>query len=258
VTSRPRLVAALVALVLSSGLAACGGDDSSDAERELAKSIAGKTGADVKFVECPDGVKTGSGQTFNCTALVPVSVTQIEENGEARWQITSLTGPPGEAKGSTGAAGATAATGATGPAPVAFGPHVPYRNTEFRYQIRRPSTWTQRGSGQDVIFASPPYFVHIYASKGRLRTPSEIRSVVRKDKRVTRIEISDRVVLRGRTANRIQFLLKPKAGPQQRILRIQYADGGNLANVDFGTPAQQVASGYVAAQRRMIASFRFL
>jgi hypothetical protein len=258
VTSRPRLVAALVALVLSSGLAACGGDDSSDAERELAKSIAGKTGADVKFVECPDGVKTGSGQTFNCTALVPVSVTQIEENGEARWQITSLTGPPGEAKGSTGATGATAPAGATGPAAVAFGRLVPYRNTEFSYQMRRPSLWTQRGSGQDVTFSSGGYFVHIFALKGRLRTVSQLRSVVQKDKRVTRIELSDRVAIRGRPANRVRFLLKPKAGPQQRILRVQYGGGGNLVNVDFGGPAQQAAPGYAAVQRRMIASFRFL
>ena len=109
-TMRSRFTAATFLTTLL--LAGCGGDvDKDKAQDQIAKGIESQAKADVKYVKCPGGVKAEKGATFQCEALIPVNVTQIDENGNIRWQITSFTGPPAGTTGTTGTTGATGATG---------------------------------------------------------------------------------------------------------------------------------------------------
>ena len=107
---RSKLTAAVLTSVL---LAGCGGDvDKDKAQEQIKNGIQSQAKADVKYVKCPGGVKAEKGATFQCEALIPVNVTQVDENGNMRWQITSFSGPP---SGTTGATGATGLAGVTPP-----------------------------------------------------------------------------------------------------------------------------------------------
>lgn len=171
--ARTAALALLPALLV---LQACGGSES-DLEKSLRKSIAEQSTGDVEFVACPKNVKTG--QTFKCKAVVPVDVTQVDNNGNLRWQITNLSGKPPGATGATGTTlGPTGLTGATG-ASGASGPTFPvgasgasgatgattgakaelnslksFRNRSGGYKISLPADWQKTGSGASVRFSS--------------------------------------------------------------------------------------------------------
>src|SRR4051794_7325512 len=157
----PLLVAALAAPLIVAG---CGGGDvdTSKAEKEIKNGISSKTGSDVQYVKCPDSVNAKKGAQFHCTALVPVTVTQQNDNGRIRWQIASLSGQPlgagaTGASGPSGASGSTTASGTGTPASPSstsatpagggkYGRFVTFTNRALGYSIRHPSLWKKVGS----------------------------------------------------------------------------------------------------------------
>jgi hypothetical protein len=164
--------AALALLPAILVLQACGGSES-DLEKSLRKGIGNQSTADVQFVACPKNVTTG--QTFKCKAVIPVDVTQLDQNGNLRWQITNLSGkPPGAtgpsfgASGLTGPTGVTGVTGASGPTfPVGVSgatsagsaegklTFVTLRNKAQGYSIRYPKGWAKADNGTVVTLNSP-------------------------------------------------------------------------------------------------------
>jgi hypothetical protein len=139
-----------------------------------------------------------TGQTFHCKAVVPVDVTQLDQNGNLRWQITNLSGnapgatgatgvsaPIGPTLGTSGLTGVTGASGARGPTfPVgASGPTSPsgqnpksegrfkaFRNTGEGYSISFPGGWIKSGNGPTVQFNAP--LGDRFASIGTVKQPT--------------------------------------------------------------------------------------
>jgi hypothetical protein len=211
-------------LVVVLGLAGCGGDvDADKAEQQIKNGITAQTKADVKYVKCPEGVNAEKGGTFKCEALIPVNVTQVDENGNVRWQITSFSGPPAGTTGATGATGTTGATGATspggplggatgaggttGPGQGAAGKDDPrfetYTNRSQGYSIAHPLLWKRVGSGRDVNFpfADGSRFIHVIIQPfGVLPTPSQLRTSLKQQTGVKKVLEAKRDTVKGQPA----------------------------------------------------------
>jgi Domain of unknown function (DUF4333) len=224
------------------GVAGCGGGDvdSEKAEKEIQKGLAAQTKGDVKYVKCPGGVDAKKGGTFRCEALIPVNVTQVDDNGNIRWQITSFVGPPAGATGATGAAGVTGGAGATGGTGLAGTPGQPgagagggnavadtnvfktYRNRSERYSISYPERWKPVGSGRDVNFsftgeaAAVTRFVHVATFPGqgsRLPTLKSVRSDLNKQNGVVSVKKTGRATVgNGIPAVTAEFVYRAGAG----------------------------------------------
>lgn len=248
---RSRLTAAVLTSVL---LAGCGGDVNKDkAQEQIKNGIQTQGKADVKYVKCPGGVKAEKGATFQCEALIPVNVTQVDENGNIRWQITSFSGPPSGTTGVTGATGATGlagvtppggasggATGAAGGGPVADNPRFErYTNRSQGYSIVHPMLWKQVGSGRDVTFPFPPpgsRFIHIVVQDGKgLPTVAEVRKslvsqtgVFRKVRKVRKDTVGDQPVVYA------EYEFNTANVPRQFIRRYVFARGDKRALIELG------------------------
>ena len=233
-------------------LAGCGGDvDKDKAQDQIAKGIESQAKADVKYVKCPGGVKAEKGATFQCEALIPVNVTQIDENGNVRWQITSFTGPPAGTTGTTGTTGATGATGLTGiPRPGgatggagATGADDPrfekYTNRSQGYSIVHPILWKRLGSGRDVNFPFPngSRFIHVVIQDGKgLPTVAETRKalhnqlgIARQIKKVRKDTVGDQPVIYA------EYEIKLANLPQRQVIkRYVFARGGKRALIELG------------------------
>jgi uncharacterized protein DUF4333 len=264
---RARALLALLLVIAVGVLAAgCGGDvNSKKAQNEIKKGLAAQTKGDVKFVKCPEGVKAQKGGTFQCEALIPVTVTQIDANGSLRWQITSFVGPPAGATGTTGPkppvgatapaappAGATApgglpAGGKTSPQPPGAAPvkddarMVTFRNRAEGYSIDHPRLWKKSGSGTDVIF---PFaggakfvtrFVHVIVFPGTgVPTVVQARKDLNKQKGVQAIEQVKRTTLNGDPALTATFKYKTASQPVQVIDRYIVSRGGKRVVIELG------------------------
>lgn len=260
------------AMLLFSG---CGGDvDSNKAEEEIKKGLTAQTKGDVKYVKCPEGVNAQKGATFKCEALIPVTVTQVDENGSIRWQITSFSGPPAGATGATGTTAPAGATGlgATGPtltAPPRGGApgdetgFVTYRNRSQGYSISYIARWQKAGKGRDVRFTNPNgvLFLHVvvHDAKG-LPSLTEYRKTLEAQAGVTGVQSLTRSRINGEQAIAARFSYRqPGVGTRRVIKRYILARAnkrvvfeiGQAPNLVDNTPLQKRFD-------RMANSFRWL
>jgi uncharacterized protein DUF4333 len=274
---QPRLTSAVFLTALLFG--GCGGDVNKDKAQEQIKSgIASQAKADVKYVKCPGGVKAEKGATFQCEALIPVNVTQIDENGNIRWQITSFSGPPSGTTGATGATGVTGAagvtppggaiaggtTGPTGGGAVADNPRFErYTNRSQGYSILHPILWKRIGSGRDVNFPFPngTRFIHVIIQDGKgLPTVADVRKslrpqpgVFRKAKKVTTDKVGGQPVIFA------EYLVKLGNLKRQVIRRYVFARGDKRALIELGAH-EKLANKKPLLKKfdRTIRSFRWL
>jgi hypothetical protein len=244
-------------------IAGCGGEvDSNKAEKEIQKGLAAQTKANVKYVKCPGGVNAKKGGTFRCEALIPVNVTQVDDNGNIRWQITSFVGAPPGATGATGAGGATGASGATGGGGLAGAPgqaapgaagkpaadsnvFKTYRNRSEGYKISYPAAWKPSGSGRDVNF---PFvaagivsrFVHVVTFPGsgsKLPTLTQMKKDLGKQPGVASVKKTSKTTIgNGLPAASAVFIFKQGAGPAgtQEIRRYIVARNGKRYVIELG------------------------
>jgi hypothetical protein len=254
---KTRLTAGLLLTALL--VAGCGGDvDKDKAEEQIKAGIAAQGKADVRYVKCPEGVKAEKGATFACEALIPVTVTQINDNGKIRWQITSFIGPPNAAAGATGATGSTGATGVAGATPpggaaagatgaagaVKDDPRFEkFTNRSQGYSISHPILWKQVGSGRDVNFPFPPpgsRFIHVVIQDGKgLPTTAEVRKALlsqtgvnRNVKRVSKRSVGGQPVIYA------EYLFKAPNVPRQLVRRYVFARGDKRALIELGAFAK--------------------
>jgi Domain of unknown function (DUF4333) len=246
--------AALGVAVLVS-LAGCGGDvDADKAQDEIKKGLEAQTKGDVKYVKCPEGVKAEKGATFKCEALIPVNVTQIDDDGNIRWQITSFVGAPIGSTGATGATGAAGATGTTapigptgltgpGPTPGVRGKGrdnrlVTYRNRSQGYSIRYIANMTQSGSDRDVSFTerSGLVFLHVVIHRVRgLPTVADARKAMQQQQGASRIREVKRETIGGQPAITARFTHRaPGTRIRQEIKRYIFARGAKRAVIEIG------------------------
>jgi hypothetical protein len=267
-------------------LAGCGGDVNKDkAQDQIASGIEAQTKADVKYVKCPGGVKAEKGATFQCEALIPVNVTQVDKNGNVRWQITSFSGPPGGATGATGAAGATgvaggpqgggaAPGGATGKAGGATGPaaggggvaddsrFVRYTNRAQGYSILHPVLWKMSGGGKDVLFPFPDgtRFIHIIVGAGGLPTiPEEKKELTSQTGIFREVKKVNKQTISGQPAVFAEYKYKAANSPKQVVRRYVFARGTKRVLIEFGAVAK-IANKKPLLEKidRCVRSFRFV
>jgi Domain of unknown function (DUF4333) len=275
----PRLTAVLltVAALLVAG---CGGDvDKDKAQEQIKAGIAAQGKADVKYVKCPGGVKAEKGATFQCEALIPVNVTQVDENGNIRWQITSFSGPPTGTTGATGATGATglagatppggaAAGGTTGPAgggAVADDPRFEkFTNRSQSYSISHPILWKRVGSGRDVNFPFPDgtRFIHIVIQEGKgLPTIAETRKSLRNQLGIAReVKKVRRDTVGNQPVTYAEYEIKLGNLPQKQVIkRYVFARGNKRALIELGVH-KKLANKKPLLKKfdRSISSFRWL
>jgi hypothetical protein len=273
------IAAALVLLPALLVLQACGGSES-DLEKSLRKSIDEQTtAADVQFVACPKNVKTG--QTFKCKAVIPVDVTQLDQNGNIRWQITNLSGKPPGASGPTGPGlgtsglGATGITGATG----ASGPTFPlgtsgatgaveggkvrlvsFRNRRGGYVIKRPFGWEQANAGTVVKFSAPTgRFENIgTSSEGSAPKPSDVKKELSGQKDISEQSAVTRTKVGPISALTITYTQRFGKKPFV-IRRYVYWRNGKRVTLSIGSPKENAQAPNFAKRVQDIAkSFRFL
>jgi hypothetical protein len=258
-----RLTASLaIAAVL--GVAGCGGDvDKDKAQDQIKSSIAAQTKGLVKYVKCPGGVKAEKGATFQCEALIPVNVTQVDDKGNVRWQITSFTGPPltgagatgatgavgttapgglaGGATGSTGAGGAAAGAGATAGGAVKDSPRFEtFTNRALGYSIAHPILWKNVGSSnKDVNFSFNGRFIHLVDSgKGKqLPTLAQARSNAKLQPGLIKLLGVSKATVAGEPALRSEFKFQPQGQAVQVIKRYLLLHDGQLLTIDLGAMA---------------------
>jgi len=274
-------------------LAGCGGDVKNDkAQDQIASGIEAQTKADVKYVKCPGGVNAEKGATFQCEALIPVNVTQVDENGHIRWQITSFSGPPGGATGATGAAGAAGASGATGvaggpqgggaapgkatgkaggaPGPAAPGggavqddsKFVRFTNRGQGYSILHPKLWAMSGGGKDVLFPFPDgtRFIHIVVGSGGLPTVSEQKKELSSQAGGSRVvKKVQKQTITGQPAIFAQFTYKAANAPLQVVRRYVFARGDKRVLIEYGA-VSKLANKKPLLQKidKSVRSFRFV
>jgi hypothetical protein len=267
---------ALAATVLVS-VAGCGGDvDSNKAEDEIKKGLTAQTKGDVKFVKCPEGVKAEKGATFKCEALIPVNVTQIDDDGNIRWQITSFVGAPIGSTGATGATGATGTTSPLGPTGTTGLPPTPgargkgednrlvtYRNRSQGYSISYVQSFSRRGSGADVSFASANglIFLHVVTHRSEgLPTIAEARKSLRAQQGVSGIKQVRRETVAGQPAITARFTHRvPGAASRTAIRRYVFARRSKRVTVEIGQPPNLVDNKPLQRRFDRIAdSFRWL
>lgn len=269
-------------------LAGCGGDVKKDkAQDQIASGIEAQTKADVKYVKCPGGVKAEKGATFQCEALIPVNVTQVDDKGHVRWQITSFSGPPGGATGATGAAGASGATGvaggpqggakpggATGAGGGATGPAAPggavaddprferYTNRSQGYSILHPVLWKMSGGGKDVLFPFPngTRFIHIVVGSGGLPTIPEEKKELTSQTGVNRqVKKVVKQTISGQPAIYAEYKYKAANAPKQVVRRYVFARGTKRVLIEYGA-VEKLANKKPLLQKidRSVRSFRFV
>jgi uncharacterized protein DUF4333 len=268
------------------GMAGCGGDVNKDkAQEQIGKAIAAQTKGQVKFVRCPGGVKAEKGATFRCLALIPVNVTQVDDKGNVRWQITSFTGPPLTGGGATGATGATGAVGATAPGGLAGGPtgaggaatgpgaapgggavkdsprFETYTNRALGYSIAHPILWKNIGAGKDVNFNFVGRFIHIVDSgKGKqLPALSQTRTNLRQQPGLIKILGVSKETVAGEPALLSEFKFRPQGQEAQVIRRHLLLHEGKLLTIDFGSEAVLADKAPLKKKfARALRSFRWL
>jgi hypothetical protein len=269
-------VAALTLLPALLVLQGCGGSES-DLEKSLRNSINEQSTADVQFVACPKNVKTG--QTFKCKAVVPVDVTQLDDNGNLRWQITNLSGKPpgatgvsGPTLGTSGLTGATGATAPTGPSfPVgASGTSSPagdegirlvqFRNRAAGYSILQVSGWRKAGTGDSVTFSALTNARSVTINKGKSGKPtpaglekevSATPNLVNKSKaKVERVG--------GQSAVTITYTQRQSNGAKTFVRRYIYWRSGSRVSLYISSPANTAqVPNYVKRMKRIANSFRW-
>jgi hypothetical protein len=268
-------------------VAGCGGDvDTDKAEKEIKNGLAAQTKGNVKYVKCPGGVRAQKGGTFQCEALIPVNVTQIDDNGNIRWQITSFVGPPAGATGATGPTSPLGASGATGPtgalpgsrpgapagpgAPADTNRFVTFKNSSQGYSIARPVAWTQTGSGRDVNFAFTgggilSRFAHVIVAKAPgLPTVAELRKNLKTQQGVTKIESVSETKVNGVPAITATFTYTNPAAPRKRgsvqvIRRYVFSRGGKRIVLELGATKALVNKPALKKKfDRILKSFHFL
>jgi hypothetical protein len=223
-------------------LAGCGGDiDKDKAQSSIKSGIASQGKADVKYVKCPGGVKAEKGATFQCEALIPVNVTQIDDNGNIRWQITSFIGPPSGATGATGATGIAGVTGATGASgatgAAADNQFETYTNRAEGYSISHPSLWKPLGSGADVNFPYPDgsRFIHVIIQDGKgLPKVSEMKASLGAQPNVQKVKVLKRDTVAGQPVIYAEYLFKLGKFQRQVIRRYVFAHGAKRALIEEG------------------------
>jgi uncharacterized protein DUF4333 len=268
-------------------LAGCGGDVNKDkAQDQIASGIEAQTKADVKYVKCPGGVKAEKGATFQCEALIPVNVTQVDENGHVRWQITSFSGPPGGATGAAGAAGASGATGVAGgpqgggaatggatgkaggaPGAAAGGTVADdsrferYTNRSEGYSILHPVLWKSSGGGKDVLFPFPDgsRFIHVVVGSGGLPTVPEEKKELASQTGINReVKKVSKQMISGQPAIFAEYEYKAANAPKQVVRRYVFARGTKRVLIEFGA-LEKLANKKPLLQKidHSVRSFRF-
>jgi hypothetical protein len=272
-------VAAIAVLPAMLVLQGCGSE--SDLEKSVRKSIdKGTTAADVQFVACPKNVKTG--QTFKCKAVIPVDVTQLDDNGNLRWQITNLSGKPGAtgvtgpSLGATGVTAATGATGASGLTGPTRGPSFPggatgakgsekrfvtFRNTAEGYSIRYPFIWNKTGSGAAVrlIAVSPGRFANINSTEANKKmTPASLQKEMRSSQGVSDVGKASRTTIGRAQAVTITYI--QRSGKFDLFMRrYVFVQNKKRVTLDIGSPKKSAqAPGFVQRAKKIANSFRWL
>jgi hypothetical protein len=259
-------------------VAGCGGDvDKDKAQEQIKAGIAAQGKADVKYVKCPGGVNAEKGATFQCEALIPVNVTQVDDNGNIRWQITSFSGPPAGTTGTTGVTGATGATGlagvprpggatggTTGPAAGA-GADDPrferYTNRSQGYSILHPVLWKQSGKGRDVLFPFPngTRFIHVVIqdAKGLPTIAEERKDLVSQTGIFRQVQKVKKDTVAGQPVIFAQY--KTTNAPRQIVKRYIFARGRKRALIELGV-VEKLANKKPLQKKfdRSINSFRWL
>jgi hypothetical protein len=276
-------------------LAGCGGDVNKDkAQDQIASGIEAQTKGDVKYVNCPSGVNAQKGATFQCEALIPVNVTQVDDKGHVRWQITSFSGPPGGTTGATGATGVAGASGATGVAggPAAGGAKpngaagaaggaaggatgaagggavadnpkfVRYTNRSQGYSILHPVLWKMSGRGKDVLFPFPDgtRFIHIVVGSGGLPTIPEEKKELTSQTGINRqVKKVVKQEISGQAAIFAEYKYKAPNSPLQVVRRYVFARGTKRVLIEFGA-VEKLANKKPLLQKidRSVRSFRFV
>jgi hypothetical protein len=271
-------VLALLPAVLA--LQACGGSES-DLEKSLRKSINAQSTADVQFVACPKNVTTG--QTFKCKAVVPVDVTQLDQNGNLRWQITNLsgkppgaTGPTGPTFGTSGLSGPTGLPGATGPSGPSFplgatgatskgggdeGRLVAFRNRRAGYLIQHPVNWKKAGSGSTVKFTGPKSGRFLNVGSGSAPTeptPAGVKKELRAQKDVSDVGEVTSVKLGQNRALTVTYTQRI-ASKRYSITRYIFTKKKQRVVVVIGSPEKTATvPAFAARVTRIASSFRWL
>ena len=82
-----------IAVLAALGLAGCGNLDDTKLEGEIKTGIEKQAGVKIRSVSCPDDRPIKRGDVFTCTATATsgetgqVRVTQIDDEGNVRWQL---------------------------------------------------------------------------------------------------------------------------------------------------------------------------
>jgi hypothetical protein len=236
----------------------------------------------VKYVKCPGGVKAEKGATFQCEALIPVNVTQVDENGNIRWQITSFSGPPAGTTGATGTTGVTGATGATGlagaqrPGGATGGTTGPaagagaddprferYTNRSQGYSMLHPLLWKPSGKGRDVLFPFPngTRFIHVVIQdvKGLPTVAEQRRDLVSQTGVFRQVQEVKKDTVAGQPVIFSRFRYKAANSPRQIVKRYIFARGGKRALIELGA-YEKLATKKPLIKKfdRTINSFRWL
>jgi hypothetical protein len=238
-------------------LAGCGSLDTGKAERNIKNGLQSQSGTTISRVECPSGVKSKEGDTFNCTAFaadgkqITVNVTQLDGSGSIAWR----TGPTG----ATGVTGATGATGTTGPVRRGEGRFVTFKNRSAGYSIKHPARWKKKGSGRDVQFSFKTRSLHITARRGDPSRPKVVAAAVKRNvKGATEVGNPKRINARAGKAVNIEFE-RPASGGRQLDMRYVFKRGKKVATLDFGSPAAIVnLRAWRQKVKRMVNSFTWL
>jgi hypothetical protein len=277
--------AAIFPLVLLVPIVAAGcGSSDSDLEKSLRKGISAQSTGDVQFVECPGAQNVKTGQTFHCKALIPVDVTQLDDNGNLRWQITNLSGKPGATgasgptfgvtgpigvTGPTGVTGAsgpsfpvgatgTTSTGATGPGKAAQ-PFVLFRNRGEGYSIRYPSLWKKSGSGASVVFIGfNGRNAVVNTAKLGKPTPAGLDKETKANKNLVTSEKARSVKIGGQLAVTVTYTQRQSNGTNVVVRHYVYWRAGKRVSLYISTGATNQDAGFTSKIHRMASSFRWL
>jgi hypothetical protein len=161
-----------------------------------------------------------------------------------------------------GALSAEARSAATGDIPdnQVF---LTYTNTSAGYKIKFPEGWTQRGTGNDILFRDKDNVVHIVIERGPTPTPAAVKRALDAAKLSTptlSYQPPRAFSLGAQPAVKATYTTRSAQNPVtgRRVLLVvdRYVLGhrGRIATVDLGTPR---GVDNVDAYRKMIESFRW-
>lgn len=133
-----------------------------------------------------------------------------------------------------------------------------YRNRKEGYSIRYPEGWTRRDSKSAVVFKKEANFIRIAVAKGKLPTPSKVKTQLKKFARKAKVEIEAEtpktIKFSGKRAVRVSFTQKLKKRKVE-VKRYVLSRKGKRAIVDLGTPE---GIDNESAYRKVIRSFNWL